>query len=209
MPLDPRASADIGPIGPCPDELTLAAWCDGRSSAVGDVDPHPDLDRDERIAVHLATCPRCAELVAGLASTIGSEAAAGLGADASSMSLAVELAALRAIELMPEPGARRAGDDGDDTIADRRSWRFIAFRASRIAASVACALLGLWIGMKLAHAPQGGSGSASGDSSGTGDSSLASLSFGVLGNESDGTDSTDPLELVTAPLVATREGTTS
>lgn len=98
------------PTTACPDELLLAAWCDDRLS---------DGER-EPLDVHIARCPRCLELVEGLAPD-------------RTLHLAIA----------PDHVVRRASA----LVAPRAGWRFIA---SGIAASLAIGTLGVWMGFRMA-----------------------------------------------------------
>ncbi|MBL9119736.1 MAG: zf-HC2 domain-containing protein [Phycisphaerae bacterium] len=147
--------------------MTLAAWCDGLLS---------QADR-EAIDVHVAACPRCADIVALVESDIAGDAAG------PSLRIELELVIDRAAKLGP----------------GRNSWRFIATRFSGIAAALLFAVLGGWIGMRLAMRLN--------TTSDRSDSTMASLSYGIVDDLDRELDASgDPLELVATQLF---DGSTS
>lgn len=131
----------------------------------------------ETIDVHIAACSRCADIVALVESDIAGVAATGTpGID-------LEPVIDRAAKLVP----------------GRHSWRFIATRFSGIAAALLFAVLGGWIGMRLAMRLN--------TTSDRSDSTMASLSYGIVDDLDREFDASgDPLELVATQLF---DGSTS
>ena len=202
--------------------MTLAAWCDGLLS---------QADR-EAIDVHVAACPRCADIVALVESDIAGDAAgpslrieleptidraaklvlaargeshSGCGraegqipSSAQLARIAADTASLHLLGLCPSAHPRspkhfRHGLPG------RHSWRFIATRFSGIAAALLFAVLGGWIGMRLAMRLN--------TTSDRSDSTMASLSYGIVDDLDRELDASgDPLELVATQLF---DGSTS
>ncbi len=128
----------------------------------------------DALDVHIARCPLCAELIAELAADLPHGIAGSIAPGA-----VVE----RAIDLVPTRGG----------------WRFVA---SGVAAAIAVASLGCWIGYRLgAQASQASAGSSGGESNLVASSSAAT-SYGLIDDTANATDtSDDPLELVASRLL--------
>lgn len=195
MPSPLHHSADDGqaarpPASPhaCPSLTVLAAWCED------------NLEPAEReaIDVHIAGCPLCVELVAGLGvdtEAFGGELTADHAVAGRIEPTSPEFDALtrRAIALVPlaSESAKRGGAS--------LSWRFIA---SAVAASLAFAALGSWMGYRVAttYRSSGFRQTATAD-----DATVASniaAGYGLFDGGSTADALSDPLELLASRLLA-------
>ncbi len=128
----------------------------------------------DALDVHIARCPLCSELIAELTADLP-HGLAGAIAPAAVVD--------RAIELVPTRGG----------------WRFVA---SGVAAAIAVASLGSWIGYRLGAQASHSSASSSGGESNLVASSSAATSYGLIDDTANVTDaSDDPLELVASRLL--------
>lgn len=194
-PADPLASLHAGPYATphptaeaCPSLGLLAAWCDDR------LEP---ADR-EALDVHIAGCPLCVELVAGLGvdgDAYGGDLTADHAVAGRIEPTSPEFDALtrRAIALVPAvPGsAERA--------AAWPSWRFIA---SAVAASLAFAALGSWMGYRVATTFRSGGFAETAASDDDAIASNIAAGYGLFDGGSAADALSDPLELLASRLLA-------
>lgn len=133
----------------------------------------------DALDVHIAQCSLCAELIAELTADLQHGIAGSIALGSIAPGAIVE----RAIDLVPTRGG----------------WRFVA---SGVAAAIAVASLGCWIGYRLgAQASQSSAGSSGGESNLVASSSAAT-SYGLIDDTANTTDaSDDPLELVASRLL--------
>jgi hypothetical protein len=130
-------------------------------------------DECEALDVHISSCQLCAELMTAIAPT------------KSAASDIAPLALARSIE--------RACS----LVESRTPWRFVA---SGMAAALAFAALGGWMGIRLAKASQHPSGADHLIQGSASDLTTASLSYGLFDETDAATFGTDPLELIALPL---------